>query len=53
MNPFVVAGAVLLVGVLVGYVIITRREIARLPPLETKLPHEKSRRKRGEGSPAP
>ena len=53
MNPFVVAGAVLLVGVLVAYVVITRREIAKLPPLETKSPNEKSRRKTGEQSPAP
>ncbi len=44
MNPFVLGGAVLLVGVIVGYAIITRREIARLPPLETKppsAPHKK------------
>jgi hypothetical protein len=34
MNLFVIAGAVLLVGVLAGYIVITRREIARLPPLE-------------------
>lgn len=34
MNPFVIAGAALLIAVLVAYVVMTRREIARLPPLE-------------------
>ena len=43
MNPFVIAGAVVLVGVLVGYAIITRREIAQLPPLEAKPPNKKAR----------
>ncbi len=48
MNPFVLAGAVLLIGVLVGYAIITRREIAtlRVPPLETKPPDEEAKKKR-------
>ena len=46
MNPFVIAGAALLVSVLVGYVIITRREIARLPPLETKPPGEERKKKK-------
>ena len=36
MNVFVAAGAVLLIVVLAGYVVITRREIARLPPLEKR-----------------
>jgi len=36
MNPFVAAGAALLIVVVAGYVVITRREIARLPPLEKK-----------------
>jgi len=35
-NIFVIAGAVLLILVLAGYVVSTRREIARLPPLERK-----------------
>ena len=43
MNPFVIAGAVLLVGVLVGYVVVTRREIAKLPPLETKPTSDKQK----------
>lgn len=34
MNPFVLSGAILLIGVLVVYVISVRREIAKLPPLE-------------------
>jgi len=46
MNPFVIAGAVLLVSVLVGYVIITRREIANLPPLETKSSGEEPKKKK-------
>jgi len=41
-NPFVIAGAVALVAVLAGYVVMTRREIAQLPPLEKK-PDEKKR----------
>lgn len=45
MNPFVLAGALLLIGVLVGYAIITRREIAKLPPLETKPPNEAPKKK--------
>ena len=36
MNLFVIGGAILLVGVLVGYAVIMRREIARLPPLEKR-----------------
>jgi hypothetical protein len=34
MNPFVIAGAVLLITVIAAYVVATRREIARLPPLD-------------------
>jgi len=43
MNVFVVAGAVLLILVLVGYVVSTRREIAGLPPLETKPVDDKKK----------
>ncbi len=43
MNPFVIAGAVLLIAVLAGYVVLTRREIARLPPLEGKPPDKKTK----------
>ena len=43
MNAFVIAGAMLLIGVLAGYVILTRREIARLPPLEGKSPDKKTK----------
>ena len=47
MNPFVIAGALLLIGVLVGYVIITRREIATLcvRPLETKSSSQEPKKK--------
>jgi len=45
-NPFVVAGAVLLIAVLAGYVVITRREIARLPPLEKKSSSEEPNKKK-------
>lgn len=44
MNPFVIAGAVVLVGALVGYAIITRREIAQLPPLENKPPNDNQKK---------
>ena len=43
MNVFVVIGAVLLFAVLLGYVVLTRREIARLPPLETKSTGDKQK----------
>ncbi|MGH2592747.1 MAG: hypothetical protein ACRDGG_04480 [Anaerolineae bacterium] len=46
MNPFVLAGAALLIGVLVGYVIVTRREIANLPPLEKQPSSEASKKKK-------
>ena len=46
MNPFVVAGAVLLVGVLIAYMVITRREIANLPPLEKKPSSEEPKKKK-------
>lgn len=38
MNPFVVIGAFLLIGVVAGYIIITRREIAAMPPLKKPSP---------------
>jgi len=38
MNVFVVIGALLLIGVLIGYIIMTRREISQLPPLKKPLP---------------
>jgi len=41
MNIFVILGAVLLVSVLVGYFVITRREIAKLPPLEKSASEKK------------
>ena len=44
MNPFILAGAVLLIGVLAVYVISVRREIAKLPPLEKPQQPEKIRR---------
>ncbi len=44
MNPFVIAGAVLLIAVLAGYVVLTRREIARLPPLGTKPTGDKQKK---------
>ncbi len=37
MNPFVVVGALLLIGVLAGYIVITRREIGGMPPLKKPL----------------
>jgi len=43
MNLFIVIGALLLVGVLAGYIILTRREIASLPPLERKSPDKKTK----------
>ncbi|HLF25416.1 MAG TPA: hypothetical protein VJG32_03680 [Anaerolineae bacterium] len=46
MNPFVIAGAVLLVVVIAGYTVITRREIAKLPPLEKKIEKQEKQKKR-------
>ena len=46
MNIFVIAGAVLLILVLAGYIVSTRREIARLPPLEAKATSDKLKKGR-------
>ncbi|HEY4691551.1 MAG TPA: hypothetical protein VIK33_19740 [Anaerolineae bacterium] len=52
MNPFVAAGAILLAAVLAGYIILTRREIAKLPPLEKPASDNSTGKKNGGGAAA-
>jgi hypothetical protein len=46
MNPYVVAGALVLFAAIAWYVITSRRMLAKLPPLAKKTPKEEARKKK-------